>query len=336
MSRPVQLDPDTPRTFRFEIKKASIAQRLDVYLTKRLPEYSRTLLQRFLKDGAITVNDRVRKAGYEIGQGDVIDGRIPRLILPQLIASDIPLQIVYEDDWMLAINKPPNFVVHPGAGHWEDTLVNALLHHCGSLPTTDDVYRPGIVHRLDKDTSGVILAAKTQGAHVHLAAQFEQRRVEKEYHAIVEGELDFDADVIEKEIAHHKKHFDKMAVVRDGLGKEASSSYEVLERFDGFTYLKVLPKTGRQHQIRVHLAAIRHPCVADSTYAGRDSLFVRDLDPKAADADLELISRQALHAARIRVTHPETGEPVEFTAPLADDMSATLDALRRFRAEPPE
>jgi 23S rRNA pseudouridine1911/1915/1917 synthase len=331
MARPVQLDAEAPRAFRFEIRKSSIAQRLDVYLTKRLPEYSRTLLQKFLKGGAIRVNGRAAKAGAEIKEGDVIEGAIPRLILPQLVAADIPLQILYEDEWMLAINKPPDFVVHPGAGHWNDTLTNALLHHCGTLPPTDDIYRPGIVHRLDKDTSGVILAAKTQAAHAHLSMQFERRHVEKEYHALVEGETNFDADVIEKEIAHHRKHFDKMAVVRAGLGKQASSRYEVLERFRGFTLVRVLPRTGRTHQIRVHLAAIRHPCVADSTYGRRDALFVRDLDPAAPDGARELISRQALHAARIRVMHPARQEPVEFAAPPAADMAATLEALRRLR-----
>lgn len=332
MSRPIKLDPSLPRTFRFELRNVNAEQRLDKYLVKRLPEYSRTLIQRFLKEGVITVNGRRGKAGHDIDVGDVIEGKIPRLILPQLIASDIPLEIVYEDEVMLAINKPPGFVVHPGAGHWEDTLVNALLHHCGTLPTIDDIYRPGIVHRLDKDTSGVILAAKTHGAHTHLSAQFENRQVEKEYWAIAEGEMDYDADVIDKEIAPHKTRFDKMAVVKQGQGRQSRSSYEVMERFDGFTFVKVLPKTGRQHQIRVHLASIGHPCVADSTYGKRDALFVRDLDPASPDGARELISRQALHAARIKVTHPVSGRPVEFEAPLAADLIQTLDALRSMRA----
>lgn len=336
MAKPVKVDFEHPVEHEFSIHKESVLQRLDVYVHKRLPEYSRTLVQKLIKDGLITVNGQPSKPSYEINLGDRIVCRMPRLIQPHVVPSDIPLDIVYEDAHLIAINKPPQFVVHPAAGHWDDTLVNALLHHCGVLPETDEVYKPGIVHRIDKDTSGIIIAAKTLRAHGDLTRQFQERTVEKSYRAIVEGEVPFDEDVIEKEIGRHKRDFEKMAVVRKGEGKPATSFYRVLERFRGFTFVEVAPRTGRTHQIRVHMASIGHPCVADSTYGKRDALFLRDLgaesDPLVPDPKEPILMRQALHAYRIAFTHPETGRIVEFTAPLAEDMARALELLRKYRA----
>jgi 23S rRNA pseudouridine1911/1915/1917 synthase len=336
MPKVIKVDYDTLTRHEFHIHKEATLQRIDIYIHKRLPEYSRTLVQKLIKDGRVLVNGRETRPSYEINLGDTIVVDVPKLIQPHVVSSDIPLEIVYEDEHMLAINKPPSFVVHPAAGHWDDTLVNALLHHCGVLPETDDVYRPGVVHRLDKDTSGVILAAKTVRAHGELTKQFQDRTIEKEYRAIVEGEVAFDEDVIDKAMDRHKKDFERMAVVKDGLGKPAVTFYRVLERFRGFTYVMAAPKTGRTHQIRVHLAAIGHPCVADSTYGRRDALFLRDLTDAASD-DLvpdplqPIICRQALHAFRIKFDHPMTGEIAEFSAPLASDMETTLALLRKHR-----
>jgi 23S rRNA pseudouridine1911/1915/1917 synthase len=336
VAKPVKVDFDRTVEHEFVIHKESVLQRLDVYVHKRLPEYSRTLVQKLIKDGRITVNGRPSKPSYEINLGDRIVCRMPRLLQPHVVPAAIPLDIVYEDEHLIAINKPPQFVVHPAAGHWDDTLVNALLHHCGVLPETDEVYKPGIVHRIDKDTSGIIIAAKTLRAHGELTRQFQERTVEKSYRAIVEGEVPFDEDVIDKDIGRHKRDFERMAVVRKGEGKAATSFYRVLERFRGFTFVEVAPRTGRTHQIRVHMASIGHPCVADSTYGKRDALFLRDLgaesDPLVDDPKEPLLMRQALHAYSIAFTHPATGRIVEFTAPLAADMERTLRLLRKYRA----
>lgn len=332
MAKPIRLDEGAIRAHEFVIRKEASTQRLDVYLHKRLPEYSRTLLQRFIKEGRVTVNDATSKASYELNVGDRIHVSVPGILEPQVIPADLPLNILYEDDHLLALNKPPQMVVHPAQGHWEDTIVNALLHHCKVLPSTDDIYRPGIVHRLDKNTSGVLLAAKTARAHMALSEQFAERSIEKEYRAIVEGEVAFDEDVIDKAIARHRKHFDMMAVVKPGLGKPAQSRYKVLERFRGFTYVAVFPLTGRTHQIRVHLASIGHPCVADEVYGAKPGLRSADLVPDDADPTRILFARQALHAHRIAFDHPITGARVAFEAPLADDMAELLRLLRAHRA----
>lgn len=362
--------------------------RLDVYLTRRLQSYSRTLVQRLIKEGLVTVNNKRTKPGYALSHGDTIVLMLPRLIEPQMKPEAIPLDIIYEDDHVIAINKPPHFVVHPAAGHWRGTLVNALLHHCGILPQTDDVYRPGIIHRLDKDTSGVILAAKTAKAHFELASQFEERTVKKEYYAIVEGEPRFDSDVINVPIGRDPANHERMkafpigrkrpiisvddldagrrdATIRnrpssgkarsngrgnshDQVTREAITCYEVIERFRGFALIRVMPRTGRTHQIRVHLAHIGLPIVADSEYGRRDSLSWHELESGAdrrnmpaespgSTAELEaadkgiLISRQALHAHKLTCVHPMTGEEITFEAPLHEDMQRLLHALRQLR-----
>ena len=340
--KPVRVDYERVERCEFEIYKESILQRLDIYVHKRKPEYSRTLVQKLIKDGMITVNGHPSKPAYEINLGDRIVCDLPKLIQPHVVPADIPLDIVHEDDHLIAINKPPQFVVHPAAGHWDDTLVNALLHHCGVLPETDEIYKPGIVHRIDKDTSGVIIAAKSLKAHGELTKQFQDRTVQKSYRAIVEGEVPFDEDIIDKDMDRSKHDFEKMAVVKKGTGKSAISFYRVLERFDGFTFVEVAPKTGRTHQIRVHMASIGHPCVADSAYGRRDALFLRDLgaseDPLVPDPLQPILMRQALHAFRIQFTHPATGLTVEYSAPLAEDMDFVLQLLRKYKAKerPPQ
>jgi 23S rRNA pseudouridine1911/1915/1917 synthase len=235
--------------------------------------------------------------------------------------------------------------VHPAPGSTRGTLVNALLHHCGaSLSGIGGVARPGIVHRIDKDTSGVIIAAKTLRAHGEITKQFQARTVQKSYRAIVEGEVPFDEDIIDKDMDRSKHDFEKMAVVKKGTGgKSAISFYRVLERFDGFTLVEVAPKTGRTHQIRVHMASIGHPCIADSSYGRRDALFLRDLgateDPLIPDPQQPILMRQALHAYNIKFTHPGTGMIVDYTAPLADDLELVLTLLRKYKSKdkpPPE
>ena len=339
MTKPVRVDYERVERHEFEIYKESILQRLDIYIHKRMPEYSRTLVQKLIKDGMITVNGHATKPAYEINMGDLIVCELPKLIQPHVVPSDIPLEIVHEDEHLIAINKPPQFVVHPAAGHWDDTLVNALLHHCGVLPETDEIYKPGIVHRIDKDTSGVIIAAKTLKAHGELTKQFQDRVVQKSYRAIVEGEVAFDQDIIDKDMDRHKKDFEKMSVVKKGTGKSAISMYRVIERFEGFTFVEVAPKTGRTHQIRVHMASIGHPCICDSAYGKRDALFLRDLgateDPLVPDPDQPILMRQALHAYWISFVHPGTGMTVEYSAPVAKDLELVLELLRKYKSKTP-
>ncbi|MBI5368735.1 MAG: RluA family pseudouridine synthase [Planctomycetes bacterium] len=309
---------------------------LDIYLVKRLNHYSRTLIQKLIKEGLVLVNGKKSKASYEICVDDKLEVRVPRIIESQTVPEDIPLDVIYEDEHLILVNKPPHFVVHPAAGHWEGTLVNALLFHCGVLPTTDDVYRPGIVHRLDKNTSGVILAAKTVKAHQELQEQFEARTVAKQYLAIVEGEPRFDSEWVEAPIGHDPRDREKMTVGgRDP--RDAATFYETVERFRGYALVRAAPKTGRTHQIRVHLMHIGYPVLADSAYGKHESLFEWSLEGHARrPIDLPptepLIARQALHAHRLEFTHPATGERVAFSAPLAPDMEVVLAALRRWRS----
>jgi len=335
--KPVRVDYERIERIEFEIYKESILQRLDIYVHKRQPEYSRTLVQKLIKDGMITVNGHTTKPAYEINLGDKIICDLPKLIQPHVIASDIPLEIIHEDEHLIAINKPPQFVVHPAAGHWDDTLVNALLNHCGVLPESEEIYKPGIVHRIDKDTSGVIIAAKTLRAHGELTKQFQERVVQKSYRAIVEGEVEFDEDIIDKDMDRSKHDHEKMAVVKKGTGKSAISFYRVIERFEGFTFVEVAPKTGRTHQIRVHMASIGHPCIADSSYGRRDALFLRDLgaetDPMVPDPLQPLLMRQALHAYTIQFTDPGTGMIVQYCAPVAKDMEDVLTLLRKYKSK---
>ena len=340
MPKVIKVDYGTLARHTFRIHKEAVLQRLDIYIHKRLPDYSRTLVQKLIKDERVTVNGHPTKPSYVINMGDEIEVEVPKLIEPQVVASDIPLTIIHEDDQLLAINKPPDFVVHPAAGHWDDTLVNALLHHCGTLPESDDVYKPGIVHRIDKDTSGVILAAKTAKAHAAMTKQFQDRTIEKEYLAIVDGEMPLDEDVIDKDMDRHPKDFERMAVVKKGKGKPATSFYQVQERFRGYTLVLVAPKTGRTHQIRVHLGSIGHPCVSDAAYGSGKPVYLRDLagegvvDERVPDPNVPVLERQALHAYRIRFLHPGTGERVQYEAPLADDMSLMVELLRDYR--PPD
>jgi 23S rRNA pseudouridine1911/1915/1917 synthase len=309
--------------------------RLDQFLAHQLPEVSRSLIKKAIDADAVTVNDHPSKASYKVRGGDVIRVMLPDPghDLPQ--AEDIPLEILYEDEFLAVVNKPANMVVHPAKGNWSGTLVNALQHHFSVLSAINGEYRPGIVHRLDRDTSGAILIAKEEQTHRELAMMFENRKMFKEYHAITAGVLDRDSDYIEAAITRHKFDRVKMAVAEedDDDAKDACSFYEVIERFRGHTYCRVQPKTGRTHQIRVHLASVGCPVLADKSYSGRDSIRLSDLAPASAIVEDELLlDRQALHAHRIRFRHPRKGEWIEIAAPLPPDMARTLAVLRQYRA----
>ncbi|MFO0809392.1 MAG: RluA family pseudouridine synthase [Gemmataceae bacterium] len=310
-------------------------QRLDQYLVLHFPDFSRSLLKKAIDAGTITVNGQPAKASYKVRTGDAISVWLaePRHGLP--VPEDIPLDVLYEDDVLALINKPPDMVVHPAKGNWQGTLANALAWRFNALSQAGGEYRPGIVHRLDRDTSGVILVAKEERTHRALAMQFEMRRVFKEYVAITSGVLGRDSDYIEAKITKHRHDRVKMAVTDDeddDDAKEACSFYEVAERFAGYTFVRVQPRTGRTHQIRVHLASVGCPVLADKTYSGRDQLRLSDLVAGIATTDDEvLLSRQALHAHRLRFQHPATQAWMEFVAPLPQEFDRTLAALRKHR-----
>src|SRR5271170_5032307 len=295
------------------VKRKVEGSRLDQYLVAAFPGFSRSIFQKVIDAGAVLVNDSPAKASYKVRTGDHIRMWLPEPAHEIPVAEDIPLRVLYEDEFLAVINKPHDMVVHPAKGHWSGTLVNALQFHFGQLSNVTGDYRPGIVHRLDRDTSGVILVAKDEMAHRDLSAQFEHRKIFKEYTAITAGVLDRDSDYIEGRIVRHPHDRVKMAVTDDeDDGKEACSYYEVIERFKGYTLVRVNPRTGRTHQIRVHLASIGCPVLADKIYSGRDSLKLSDLVAVGDPADDEvLMPRQALHAARLRFLHPRLRQTLE-------------------------
>ena len=315
----------------FDIKKAFEDRRIDRYLASRLPDYSRTFLQKLVKEGAVLVNGRTVKSSYDIQKGDFISVRVPVLEESKIVPEDIPIDIVYEDDYLMLINKPYDMVVHPAGRHHCGTVVNALAFHCQNLSQVNGPLKAGIVHRLDRDTSGIMLTIKSDAVHSQIAMQFEKRSVKKEYLAVVEGEVMFDSDEISLPIARHIIDSQKMAVRHD-IGKEAVSIYEVIERFRGYTLVKVMPKTGRTHQIRVHMRAIGHPVVADFMYSSQESCYLSDLLQKEREeGELPIIDRQALHAHRIEFFHPIHNKKMEFEVDLPDDISALVNTLRDVR-----
>jgi 23S rRNA pseudouridine1911/1915/1917 synthase len=310
----------------------SEGMRLDQYVLLHLgADFSRSEVQRAIETGGVAVNGRpAAKASYKVRRNDRLRVEMPAPDHEIPVPEDIPLDILYQDDLLAVVNKPPDMVVHPAKGNWSGTLVNALQWHFRDhLSTGNGHLRAGIVHRLDKDTSGVILVAKDDATHRALAMQFETRKVFKEYVAVAAGELDRDSDYIEGALKQHPHDRLRMVVSADPDAKPALSYYEVLERFRGFTLVKVQPRTGRTHQIRVHLLHAGCPVLADRLYGGRDQLKLSDLAPGAGDE--VLIGRQALHAYRLRFRHPRTDGWVEAEAPLPADMRAVLDALRRHR-----
>ncbi len=325
---------DGRKTVELTAKHKVEGMRLDQYLVGMFPDYSRSVVRRTIDGDGVLVNDKPTKASYKVRHGDRVKVLLPAPTHDLPVPEDIPLTILYEDEFLAVINKPYDMVVHPAKGHWSGTLVNALQYHFGQLSQAGGDYRPGIVHRLDRDTSGVILIAKDEHTHRDLSAQFESRKVFKEYRAITHGVLDRDSDYIEARIGHHPTDRVKMTALDadEEEGKEACSYYEVIERFKGYTFCRIFPRTGRTHQIRVHLASVGCPVLADKIYSGRDAFKLSDVVPDLeAAADEVLLPRQALHAARLRFSHPRLGRTIETEAPLPPDLERTLAALRQHR-----
>ncbi len=315
------------------VQHKCIGTRLDLYLAGMFSDFSRSLIQKVIEAGHVTVNETAAKPSYKVRAHDRIHIQLPEATHDLPVPEDIPLDILYEDEFLAVINKPYDMVVHPAKGHWSGTLANALSFHFAELSQLNGDYRPGIVHRLDRDTSGVILIAKEESTHRELSGQFERRKIYKEYLAVTAGVLDRDSDYIERRIGHHPHDRVKMTVTDDlDDGKEACSFYEALERFRGYSLCRIQPRTGRTHQIRVHLASIGCPVLADKIYSGRDCLRLSDLVadlPKAQDE--VLMPRQALHASRLRFFHPRLKEHISAVAPLPADFEKTLAALRKYR-----
>jgi 23S rRNA pseudouridine1911/1915/1917 synthase len=315
------------------VESAQSGWRLDVFLVYHFPDYSRVHLRRVISAGGAQVDGMGGKPSYRLKAGQTVRAVLPEIPREAPSPEAIPLDILYEDDWLAVVNKPPGMVVHPARGNWNGTLASALQYRfAGRLSSAGGPARPGIVHRLDRDTSGVILVAKHDLAHGKLAVLFQDRQIEKEYHAIVVGTPERDRDVIDQPIGMHPTQREKMAIRRnDPESKPAETFYEVDERFDGYAAIKVLPKTGRTHQIRVHLCHAGHPILCDRQYGGHSRITRGEISGIKDDVEV-LLERQALHARRLRFSHPESGETIEVVAPLPEDMERVLRALRDHRS----
>ena len=289
-------------------------QRLDAFLAQALPELTRSAAQRLIAEGLVTVDGKAPAKSLKLSGGETVAVTVPEPEEAQALPEDIPLDVVYEDDDVIVVNKPVGMVVHPAPGHSGGTLVNALLHHCGdSLSGIGGELRPGIVHRIDRDTSGLIIAAKNDFAHQALSAQLQDHSLCRTYEAVVVGNLREDSGTVDAPIGRCPSDRKKMAVVRQG-GRNAVTHWQVLERFPGYTYVRCRLETGRTHQIRVHMAYIGHPLYGDTVYGAK----------KPAPG----MTGQCLHAVGLTFRHPRTGEMVELSCPLNEEFAAFLRKLR--------
>ena len=338
------------------VAQDSAGSRLDVFLARQVSHQSRSFLARAIEKGAARVDGIVARASLKLRAGAIVSFTVPQPPRAGPAAEEIDLDFLYCDDAMAAVNKPAGMVVHPAKGNWQGTLAGALKWHLerrnegkdvggsdeadaegnasGGLSSVGGPTRPGIVHRLDRDTSGVIVVARSEEAHHKLAKQFENRTVEKTYLAITQGQPQFDRDEINLPIGIHPYQREKMTVRRDhSTSRDAVTRYEVIERFRGAALVQLSPKTGRTHQIRVHLAAIGCPVLCDALYSGRSviepSFFdIKEVTRAAGDADAPLIRRQALHATSLALLHPLTNERMVFAAPMPADIERVLAVLR--------
>lgn len=298
-----------------QVDETYMDERLDKFLSAMLPDQSRSYLQKIIKDGNVLVNGEPKKSSYRLEDGDEVTADLPELKSPDIEPENIPLDILYEDDSILMVNKPKGMVVHPSAGHYTGTLVNAVLWHCqGQLSGINGVSRPGIVHRIDKDTTGVLVVCKNDAAHNAVAAQLKEHSITRKYRAIVHGVIKEDEGTVDAPIGRHPTERKKMA---SGVknGKRAVTHYRVLERFQGYTYVECQLETGRTHQIRVHMASIHHPLLGDTVYGPAK--------------DSHHLEGQTLHAMVLGLIHPVTGEYLEVEAPLPEYFE---NLLKKFRA----
>jgi len=332
-------------TLTLQVGSSIKERRVDKYLHGRFSNYSRVMLQEVIKAGFVKVNGKAVKPSFRLSPDDKIELTLPELPSKEIMPEDIPLNIIYEDDDIIVLNKQADMIVHPARGNTHGTLVNALVFYSDKLSSglSETVekekeesgnageFRPGIIHRLDKNTTGVMVVAKNDFAQWKIAKQFQDRQTKKSYLAIVHGVPELTADRINMPLGIHPKIREKYAI-RPEKGKEAVTFYEVLEEFRGFSLLKLTPRTGRTHQIRVHLSHIKHPVVADDMYGGKlvYPWQLQDGDPAVQEP---VIARVALHAHTLEFQHPTSKKQVKFEVPLPGDMQNLLDMLRKYRKE---
>lgn len=308
----------------YTVTEKHVGKRLDVFIGHYEPHLSRTRIQEMIRDGRALVDGTVEKPGYKVKLGETVTLDLPERKSFEVLPEPIPLNVIYEDNHIIVLYKPPGLVVHPAPGNYTGTLVNALLYHYGSLPSSgppgSEKERAGIVHRLDRDTSGVMVVARTQEALRSLSAQFKKRIVGKRYLALVSGVIKKGSGTIEAAIGRHVKDRKKISV-HTKKAREALSLFTVRERFAGATLLSVEIRTGRTHQIRVHLSHIGHPVLGDHVYGGTKAMKTNGID----------VPRQMLHAESLSILHPDTGHPMTFTAPPPEDMAHIIEQVRNLK-----
>ena len=322
----VEAEDNEADVMSLEVSDGDVGERIDKFVTSGA-DISRSLAAKLIESGAVTVGGKSVGKNYKLRSGDVVEIEFPEPVSDEAVAENIPLDVVYEDKDIIVVNKPEGMIVHPATGIYTGTLVNALLYHCGdSLSGIGGVIRPGIVHRIDKDTSGLLVVAKNDDAHVSLSSQLKTHDVSRIYHAIVIGNVKNDSGRIDRPIGRHPVDRKKMAVVTDPArqARNAVTHYEVIERFETpagrFTYIRCKLETGRTHQIRVHMSSIGHPLVGDTVYGGGNTKFEAN--------NRAIIKGQALHAKCLELTHPKTEELMHFESELPEYFESLLDKLR--------
>ena len=308
---------DENKAFDFLVTDEYEGMRIDKLISELIDSLSRSYIQKIIDDKMVTCNGKVVKASFKVSEGDSIHMDIPPVVIPRIIPQDIPLDILYEDNDVIVVNKPKDTVVHPAAGHYENTLVNAVMFHCkNNLSGINGVLRPGIVHRIDKDTTGSVIICKNDSAHQSIAKQLKEHSINRVYHAICHGVIKEDEGDIDAPIGRSPNDRKKMAVVNSG-GKNAFTHFKVLKRFeqDNYTYIECRLKTGRTHQIRVHMAHIGHPLLGDEVYAAGKKSKLKT-------------NGQCLHAKTLGFIHPVSGEYIEVDAPLPDYFSHLIEVLK--------
>jgi 23S rRNA pseudouridine1911/1915/1917 synthase len=320
------------KKYRFEIPRGKTKERIDVFLSSHIEKATRSKIQKLIEAGLVLVNSLPTKANYKISPLDIIEIEIPITPRPEdTEAEEIPLNIIFEDDYLIVVNKPAGMVAHPAYSNYTGTLVNALLYHTGQLRSLNEAGRPGIVHRIDKNTSGLLVVAKDDWTHAKLAEQFAKHNIEREYWAVCWGLFKEEKGVIEKNIVRSKNDRKKFSV-SEKEGKVAVTSYQVLEEYEFTSLLRLNLKTGRTHQIRVHLSSINHPVFGDTTYGGNKIVFGATM-PKIKqriDNLLKIMPRQALHAKTLGFIHPHTRLFVKFDSELPVDFKTLLEKLREM------
>jgi 23S rRNA pseudouridine1911/1915/1917 synthase len=313
-----------PKTYAFSISKDSTAKRLDTYLTEKVPSLSRSQSKKIIEEGFVRVNNQAPKVAQKLKEHDTIEVVLPEPIPLRAQPENIPIHIIYEDKDIIVINKQAGIVVHPAPGNYTGTLVNALLYHCPSLTGIGGVIRPGIVHRLDKGTSGVLVIAKNDFTHQTLSSQFKKHSIFRLYHCLVYGNMGEDTGTVALPIGRDTTHRKKMST-HTKKGRESVTHWKLLHAYDDFSWLEIRPETGRTHQIRVHLTSIGHPVVGDPVYGVARRLA--NLKNETVKGKIKRLNRPILHAAVLGFHHPRSKEYMEFTAPLPSEIQEILDYL---------